>query len=73
MKPTRRPVGGLKKTRHKKRKKRAGEKAKSKVKTSVLLLNPKTILKFAFCPCPNFARQYFASGSESRKGLVYDL
>ena len=56
------------------RKVKEGEERKQKVtlKTATMsLLNPKTIAKFAFCTCLNFANKYFASGSEGRE--VYDL
>ena len=48
-----------KKMRQEKWKKRGGEKAKGKVKTAVLLLNPKTILKFCFLYIPELCKLIF--------------
>ena len=61
MKPTKCPARE-KKMRQEKRKKKGGEKAKSK---------SQDCRNFAFCACPNFASCYFASGSEGRQ--VYNL
>ena len=67
MKPTKYTAKG-KKWGKKSEKRGEERKRKVKVKTAVSLLDPKT-RTFAFWP--NFASQYFASGSEGRE--VYDL
>ena len=48
-----------KKMRQEKRKKRGGEKAKSKIKTAVSLLNPKTISQFCFLRMPELRKLMF--------------
>ena len=60
MKPTKCPARE-KKMRQEKRKKKGGEKAKSKIQDCCV----------TFCACPNFASWYLASGSEGRQ--VYGL
>ena len=57
-----------KKKKKKKKKKTGGGTEKSKSKRLLCLF---VTQNFAFCVCPNSARQYFASGSESRE--VYDM
>ena len=69
MKPTKCPARE-KKMRQEKRKKRGGEKAKSKSQDCCVTFEPST-LNFGFCACPNFASKYFSSRSEDRE--VYDL
>ena len=65
MKPTKCPARE-KKMRQEKRKKKGGEKAKSKSQDCCVTFKPKN-RNFAFCACPNFASWYFASGSEGRE------
>ena len=67
-KPTKCPARE-KKMRQEKRKKRGGEKAKSKSPDCCVTFKPPK--NFAFWACLNFASWYFASGSEGHK--VYDL
>ena len=71
MKPTKCPARE-KKMRQEKRKKKGGEKAKSKSQDGCVTFKPKIrkSRNFAFCACPNFASWCFASGSEGRQ--VYD-
>ena len=71
-KPTKCPARE-KKMRQQKRKKRGGEKAKSKSQDCCVTFKPKNSKSrnFVFCACPNFASWYVASGSEGRE--VYDL
>ena len=57
----------LRPTRCPAKEKNEERKEKVKLKTAVSLFNP----NFAFCTCRNFARWYFASGSEGRE--VHDL
>ena len=54
MKPTKCPARE-KKNEQEKRKKRGGEKGKSKSQDCCVTFKPKNCRNFAFCACPNFA------------------